>query len=109
MVKYKTDHMFAALGQPVRRSMIEHLAKRGTLSITEMAEPFSISLPAALKHTQVLEEHGLIVRNKKGRVQYCTINYNAFEEMLSWLLFQKKFWESSFVRLERHITNRKNK
>ena len=109
MVKYIAEDMFAALGQPVRRSMIEHLAERGTMSITEMAEPFSISLPAALKHTEVLEENGLIIRNKRGRVQYCTINNQAFEEMLSWLLFQKKFWESSFVRLERHINNHKNK
>lgn len=109
MVKYISEDMFAALGQPVRRSMIEHLAERGTMSITEMAEPFNISLPAALKHTQVLEDKGLIIRNKRGRVQYCTINDQAFEEMLRWLLFQKKFWESSFVRLEKHINNRKNK
>jgi DNA-binding transcriptional ArsR family regulator len=107
MVKYSEDTLFAALGQPVRRQMVEHLAKHGSMSISEIAKPFNISLPAVLKHTQVLEQSGLIIRSKSGRVQYCTLNNQAFEEMLGWLLFQKKFWDSSFDRLERHINNKR--
>jgi DNA-binding transcriptional ArsR family regulator len=107
MIKYKTDDIFAALGQPVRRQMVELLAQHGTMSISEVAKPFKISLPAALKHTQVLEESGVITRGKIGRVQYCTIDTKAFEEAVGWLLAQKSFWDASFDRLERHITNKK--
>jgi DNA-binding transcriptional ArsR family regulator len=109
MVKYKTGDIFAALGQPVRREMVERLARQGSMSISEMAKPFKISLPATLKHTQILERSGLIVREKKGRVQFCTIHTKAFEEVTLWLVAQKSFWDSSFDRLERHITNRKKK
>jgi DNA-binding transcriptional ArsR family regulator len=107
MVKYKTEEMFAALGQPVRRKMVERLATRGPLPLSVVAEPFDISLPAALKHSRILEEAGLIVRKKVGRVQYCAVNADAFDEMLGWLLAQKRFWDASFARLEREINNRK--
>lgn len=104
MVKYKAEMLFGALSTPVRRKMVERLAREGTLSVSQMAVPFRMSLPAVLKHTAVLEKRGVIVRHKKGRVQYCSINRQAFEQMIGWLLFQKTFWDESFVRLEKHLS-----
>ncbi len=89
--------------------MVEKLARQGSMSISLMAEPFAISLPAALKHTQVLEECGLITRAKLGRVQYCTLNPQAFEEVVGWLMVQQSFWDKSFDRLEKHFTHNKKK
>ncbi len=107
MVKYEPDQVFAALGTPVRRAMVEHLITNGTLSISDMAKPFSISLPAVLKHASVLEKSGLVVRTKVGRVHYCALNMATFEEVSLWLVSQRKRWEESFDRLEQHIINKR--
>jgi DNA-binding transcriptional ArsR family regulator len=113
MVKYSNlSVQFNALSQPVRLKMVEQLSRRGRLSISNIARPFAISLPAALKHTQVLERSGLIVRSKEGRTQYCALNPHAFKQLVEWLTSQQMFWEASFARLERHInsiTNSKRK
>ncbi len=107
MVKYEPEQVFAALGTPVRRAMVEYLVGKGSLSISEMAKPFRISLPAVLKHTQVLEQAGIITRTKIGRVHYCAINTVAFENISLWLVDQRRIWEKSFDRLEKHIISKR--
>ena len=106
MVKYDTGSMFSALGLSIRQKMIERISEEGRLSISELARPHHISLPAALKHTEILEKSGLIIRSKIGRVQYCTINPLAFEKVLGWLLSQKSFWDGNLARLEKHINSK---
>lgn len=107
MVKYRSEELFRALGTPARVRMVERLSQKGPQSISQMAKPLRISLPGALKHTKILEEAGILVCRKEGRVQYCRINSEAFDALNSWLLTQKIYWERSFDRLEKHLINRK--
>jgi len=104
MVKYSdADLAFKALAHPVRRGMVERLAQQGELSVTDIASPFRISLPAALKHARLLEEGGLIHLTKRGRVQYCAIDVHSFDRITQWAQTQRTFWETSFSRLLRLV------
>jgi DNA-binding transcriptional ArsR family regulator len=85
MVKYRTlDGTFGALADPTRRGIILRLA-RGETSVTELAEPYGISMPAISKHLKVLEEAGLIFRRKEGRTNYCSLATAPLGEIDSWL------------------------
>jgi len=103
MVKYKSEEIFAALGNPVRRQMAERLAHASRLSLSELAQPFGISLPAALKHIGLLEESGLVVCKKEGRVKYCAINAGALADGMAWFQSMEQFWEGNLDRLEKHL------
>jgi DNA-binding transcriptional ArsR family regulator len=103
MVKYNPDAIFAALGNPIRRQMAERLSRELRLPLSELARPFPISLPAAMKHVGILEKSGIIVCSKEGRVRYCAANGKAFEQGLDWFRAQESFWEESFGRLEKHL------
>jgi DNA-binding transcriptional ArsR family regulator len=103
MVKHSPDEIFAALGNPIRRQMTEQLSRSQRLPLSELARPFSISLPAAMKHVSILENSGIIVCSKEGRVKYCAINGKAFEEGLEWFLAQERFWEAGLDRLAKHL------
>ena len=103
MVKYSSDEIFAALGNPIRRQMAERLSHVHRLPLSELARPFSISLPAAMKHVSILEKSGVIVCSKEGRVRYCAANGKAFEQGLEWFLAQESFWEGSLDRLEKYL------
>ncbi len=85
MVKYRTlDGTFGALADPTRRGIILHLAQ-GEASVSELAGPYGISMPAISKHLKVLEEAGLIFRWRKGRVRYCRLATAPLGEIDSWL------------------------
>ena len=85
MVKYRTlDGTFGALADPTRRGIILRLNK-GEASVSELAQPYGISLPAISKHLKVLEEAGLIFRRKKGRVHYCRLATAPLGEIDIWL------------------------
>jgi DNA-binding transcriptional ArsR family regulator len=109
MVKYPTGPAtrFGALAEPNRLRMVEQLGRHRELSLSDLAEPLDISLPASLKHVRVLEREGLVRRRKEGRTSYYQLNKAAFDDLFGWLMSQRKFWEASLDRLEKHI-NRKH-
>lgn len=91
--------MFQALADPTRRVMVERLS-RGPASVSELARPFDMSLPAVVQHLQVLEQSGLVRSQKQGRVRTCTINSEALGEAEQWLNERRILWESRLNRLE---------
>jgi len=86
MVQYPTidDRAFAALADPTRRAVLERLGQ-GTATISELAEPFDMSLTGLKKHVLVLEEAGLVLTKKVGRARLCTLAPCAFEGITTWL------------------------
>lgn len=104
-----TDALFDALGLPIRRSMVRRLREGGAMSLSKLSKPYKISLPATLKHVRILEDSGVIATEKHGRVRICVYNPSAFKDLAQILASQAAFWESSFARLERHISNKKRK
>ncbi len=78
------DHMFQALADPTRRQMVERLS-RGPASVSELAAPFSMSLPAVVQHLQLLEQSGLVKTEKVGRTRTCTIDTMALGQVEKWL------------------------
>ncbi len=101
MVKYNDavlDRTFAALSDPTRRALLARLSER-ELSVSELAEPFAMSLPAVMKHLDVLSEAGLITRSKTGRTVACRLSAGPMEEAMEWLGRYQRFWSESFDRL----------
>jgi DNA-binding transcriptional ArsR family regulator len=101
MVKYNDavlDRTFAALSDPTRRALLARLSER-ELSVSELAEPFAMSLPAVMKHLDVLSGAGLITRNKTGRTVACRLCAGPMEEAMEWLGRYQRFWSESFDRL----------
>lgn len=94
MVKYNAkhlDHTFAALSDPTRRAIIARLA-HGEASVSELAEPFNISLPAISKHLRVLERAGLVKRTKCGRVHRLGLIPEPLRDAAAWITFYQHFW-----------------
>ncbi|HEX6270420.1 MAG TPA: metalloregulator ArsR/SmtB family transcription factor [Anaerolineales bacterium] len=100
MVNYSAnlDMTFSALSDPTRRAIISQLAK-GETSIMELASPFDMSLPALSKHVRVLENAGLLIRKKKGRVHYCRLNARPLLDAVQWLVFYRQFWDAKLDAL----------
>jgi DNA-binding transcriptional ArsR family regulator len=101
MVKFNEallDRTFAALSDPTRRALLTRLSSR-ELSVSELAEPFAMSLPAVMKHLDVLSEAGLITRNKTGRTVACRLSAGPMEEAMAWLGRYQRFWSESLDRL----------
>ena len=92
------DLMFQALSDPTRRRMVERLS-RGPASVSELAQPFAMSLPAVVQHLQVLEQSGLVRSQKVGRVRTCTIEASALTQAEQWLNDQRLMWERRLDRL----------
>lgn len=94
MVYYSTplDRTFAALADPTRRALVERLSKTDEASISELAEPFAMSLPAVMKHLDVLSDAGLIAREKIGRTVTCRLRAEPMREANDWLDRYQKFW-----------------
>jgi DNA-binding transcriptional ArsR family regulator len=92
------DRVFAALGDPSRRAMVERLS-RGPASVSELAGPLAMSLPAVMQHLQVLEQAGLAKSQKVGRVRTCTIDSGALSMAEQWINDRRIGWERSFDRL----------
>ena len=81
----RLDHVFSALADPTRRALITQLAEAETLSISQLAKPLPMSLPAVMKHLDVLETAGLIAREKTGRTVHCRLVAEPMETALQWL------------------------
>jgi DNA-binding transcriptional ArsR family regulator len=93
---------FAALADPTRRSILARLAG-GEASVTELAEPFEISLPAVSKHLKVLERAGLIARSRDAQWRPCRLEAGPLKEADDWLERYRRHWEESFDRLDKYL------
>jgi DNA-binding transcriptional ArsR family regulator len=102
------DEVFSALSDPTRREILVTLAD-GDRSVSELAEPFDISLPAISKHLSVLERAGLITREREGRVRHCRLEPEPLADALQWIASYGRFWEDSFDSLERLLKQPKGK
>ena len=96
------DQVFQALADPTRRNMVERLV-RGPASVTELARPQAMSLPAAMQHLQVLEACGLVRSEKAGRVRTCQIEPDVLRAAENWITAQRTVWESCLDRLGEYL------
>src|SRR5271169_2397832 len=97
MPAFGLDHTFAALADPTRRAILVRLAA-GEATVNELAQPFTISLPAISRHLTVLERAALIVRRRDGQYRRCRLAPRALADAEEWLAFQRRFWNESFDR-----------
>jgi DNA-binding transcriptional ArsR family regulator len=95
----RLDAVFAALADPTRRAIIERLS-RGEARVTEVAEPFQMSLNAVSKHIRVLEASGVVERQRKGRDHIISINARSLDEVDGWILRMRRFWEERLDAME---------
>jgi DNA-binding transcriptional ArsR family regulator len=105
MVNYQhhdLDRVFAALVDPTRRAILARLEQAESLTISAIAEPFAIKLPAVMKHLDVLGEAGLITRSKTGRTVDVRLSPDPLREATEWLRRYERFWSSSLDRLTAH-------
>ena len=93
---------FAALADPTRRAILGRLAK-GEKSVTELAEPFDMSMPAISKHLKVLERAGLIARGREAQWRPCRLEAKPLKDVANWVEHYRKFWEESFDRLDAYL------
>ena len=91
--------VFKALSDPTRRALLARLVEKDGLSVSELAQPFAMSLPAIMKHLDVLSDAGLIVREKTGRTVACRLTAQPMEQAMNWLNRYAKFWSERFDRL----------
>ncbi len=101
------DHLsttFAALADPTRRAILARLAA-GERSVTDLAQPFAMSLPAISKHLKVLERAGLIVRGRSAQWRPCRLDAKRLKEIADWLETYRRLWEDSFDRLDAYLTD----
>jgi DNA-binding transcriptional ArsR family regulator len=101
MVNYQArlDRVFGALGSPTRRAILMRLEKGDGVSVSELAQPLAMKLPALLKHLDVLENARLITRKKMGRTMYVQFASAAMAEAANWLSRYERFWSRSLDRL----------
>lgn len=105
MVEYneaQLDATFAALANPTRRGLMDRLAK-GEATVTELAEPFTMSLAGVSKHLRVLEEAGLVQRRVVGRVHHLSLQGEPIADAAAWLLRYRHFWQESLDALEAYL------
>lgn len=107
MVKRQTarldlDAVFAALAHPIRRAILEQLSG-GDATVSELAEPHKVSLPAISRHLRVLEDAGLITVEPEGRVRRCQIDAAPLSAAFGWLTRYRVLWEDRFDRLAKHL------
>ncbi len=93
---------FAALADPTRRAILARLAL-GETSVTELAEPFAMSMPAVSKHLRVLERAGLIARGREAQWRPCKLKAEPLRQAAGWLDEYRRFWEESFDRLDEYL------
>ena len=102
IAKLSLDTAFAALSDPTRRAILARLAL-GETSVTELAKPFAMSLPAVSKHLKVLERAGLIARGREAQWRPCRIEPRALKDIDDWLNHYRRFFDESFDRLDAYL------
>ena len=98
----RLDRIFSALGDPTRRAILARLERENGLSISDLAEPFDIKLPAVMKHLDVLSEAGLIRRSKTGRTVTVELSPDPLQGAADWLRRYERFWSARLDRLARY-------
>jgi DNA-binding transcriptional ArsR family regulator len=93
------DRVFAALADPTRRALIARLGERESVSVSELAAPLSMSLPAVMKHLDVLSQAGLVTREKTGRTVACRLRAEPMREANEWLNRYQRFWNERLDQL----------
>lgn len=96
--------IFAALADPTRRAILERLAE-GDATVTELAEPFAMSLPAISKHLSVLERAGLVAKERDGVRRHCRITATPLKSATSWLEEYRRHWEANLDALDAYLTH----
>lgn len=108
MVNYQPiDDTFAALADPTRRQMVERLL-RGNATISDLAAPHDMSMPAAMKHVRKLVDAGLVRREKRGRSVICSLNIDPLDEASRWLREHLDFWNQRLDALDRFLAQQKD-
>jgi DNA-binding transcriptional ArsR family regulator len=110
MVHYQStrlDAVFGALADPTRRAVLAKLS-HGESSVGELAEPFGMSLPGFIKHLGILEDAGLIMRSKTGRVVSCQLKGGALKAAIAWLERHEEFWNTRLDRLGAFLEKTEN-
>ena len=100
------DRAFAALADPTRRAILARLAL-GEAGVTELAEPFQMSLPAVSKHLKVLERAGLITRSNQAQWRYCRLEPAPLKQVAEWVGGYQRFWDESYERLDEYLEDLK--
>jgi DNA-binding transcriptional ArsR family regulator len=104
-VRRSLDATFAAVSDPTRRKILDALT-RGEAAVTELAEPFDVSLQAVSKHIGVLGAAGLVAREKRGRVHWCRLTATPMKEADDWLGGYREFWEQQLEALDAYLADR---
>lgn len=104
MVKYDRglDATFQALADPTRRAMVAALS-RGQASVSELARPHRMSLPAVMKHLRVLEKAGIVTQRKSGRTRHCRLVAKPLKKAEAWISQYRAFWETQLDALDRYL------
>jgi DNA-binding transcriptional ArsR family regulator len=102
------DTIFGALADPTRRAILASLAK-GEASVSELARPHPMSLPAILKHLRVLEDAGLVAQRKSGRVRHCRLVAQPLKDATDWLEQYRLFWERQLDSLDRYLAGQRTR
>lgn len=100
---------FAALADPTRRAILARLAKTGETSVTELASPFEMSLPAVSKHLKVLEKAGLIARGRDAQWRPCRLQASPLRDVDAWVGNYRRFWEEKLDRLDEYLKDLQKK
>ena len=108
MVKYHRglDATFKALADPTRRAILADLFRRPA-SVSELARPYRMSLPAVMKHLRVLAHAGLILQRKSGRSRHCRLSAKPLQQAETWLSRYRSFWDNQFASLDRYLAQQK--
>lgn len=96
------DHVYHAISDPTRRAVLMRLAA-GETSIGELSKPYAMTLPAFSKHIRVLEQAGLVSKEKRGRTYYCQLVPGPLEDATEWLEFYRRFWERKLADLDNYL------
>lgn len=99
---FQMDLVFKALSDGTRRTILERLAV-GPASVSDLARPFDMALPSLMQHLQIMEEAGLIVSEKKGRVRTCRLEASTLREAENWLSAQRSLWKTRLDQLDDYL------
>jgi DNA-binding transcriptional ArsR family regulator len=99
----RLDLIFRALGDQTRRAMLARLARNPSATVTELAEPFGMSLPAVSRHIKVLERARLVARTIDGRVHHCALDVAALQTIDQWLATYRQFWDENLESLAKYV------
>lgn len=102
MAEDRLSVIFGALADPTRRAILARLAD-GDATVTQLAEPFAISMPAISRHLKVLERAGLISRSRSGQWLSSSLDAAPLKEATDWMEHYRQFWDESFERLDAHL------